>query len=72
MPIYEFKCKNCGNVFEKLFLNGGVDNIKCPECGSSDCEKLMSSPAFMVDGRLTTTTCCGATEPCDKPCRRCK
>jgi len=35
MPVYKFKCTECGNEFEELYLN--QNNIKkqeeCPECG---------------------------------------
>ncbi len=70
MPIYEFKCMDCGNVFEELVMDG--EDVKCPSCGSSRCEKLISAPAFKIDGRISTTSCCGAAESCGKSCRSCK
>ena len=41
MPIFEFRCLECGDLFEKLFLNNDerVD-IGCPECGSGNVEDL--------------------------------
>jgi len=48
MPIYEFRCKDCGEVFEELIL--GKEEVKCKKCGSSKVEKLMSAPAFKCDG----------------------
>lgn len=47
MPIFEFKCKNCGNEFEKLVRNSKSD-ISCPKCKSKDTEKQFSS--FAVSG----------------------
>ncbi len=42
MPIYEFFCRQCGKVFEKLVF--GVDApVACPECGSLQVEKLLSA-----------------------------
>ncbi len=74
MPIYEYKCKNCGEIFEMLHLPGSNPDPVCPRCESRNCEKLISSPSFKVDGTMTFsgTTCCGAPEPCGKSCRRCK
>ncbi|PIP07963.1 MAG: FmdB family transcriptional regulator [Syntrophobacteraceae bacterium CG23_combo_of_CG06-09_8_20_14_all_50_8] len=43
MPIYEFKCKKCGSVFETLFFSmQGKQAVACPCCGSKRTEKLMS------------------------------
>lgn len=44
MPIYSFKCKDCGAVFD--FLVGVVadeEKPRCGECGSSNLEKLLTS-----------------------------
>ncbi|MBW1780901.1 MAG: zinc ribbon domain-containing protein [Deltaproteobacteria bacterium] len=44
MPIYEFKCKKCGTVFESLcFRSSGEDKGPCPSCGSEKSEKLLST-----------------------------
>ncbi|MBE3586770.1 FmdB family zinc ribbon protein [Desulfofundulus thermocisternus] len=43
MPIYEFRCLSCGNLFEKLFLipNEEVE-IRCPKCKSDSFERVIS------------------------------
>lgn len=44
MPIYEYRCKDCGRVFEDLILKASDENdVKCPSCGSHQTEKLMSA-----------------------------
>ncbi|MBW1908047.1 MAG: zinc ribbon domain-containing protein [Deltaproteobacteria bacterium] len=44
MPIYEFKCKKCGNVFEYLCLRSDdEDQVTCPSCGGEKSEKLLST-----------------------------
>ncbi|MFH1350177.1 MAG: zinc ribbon domain-containing protein [Pseudomonadota bacterium] len=44
MPIYEFRCNECGRDFEQLvFASDGKINFICPSCGSNDTCKLMSS-----------------------------
>jgi putative FmdB family regulatory protein len=40
MPIYDFKCKKCGEVFEELCR---VDEKPSCKCGSLETEKLISS-----------------------------
>ncbi len=48
MPMYEFKCKQCGSQFEELILSSSAseEKIDCPDCGSDDVEKLMSAISF--------------------------
>ncbi|OQX87622.1 MAG: hypothetical protein B6D55_02820 [Candidatus Omnitrophica bacterium 4484_70.2] len=44
MPIYTYRCKNCGDKFE-LLLRVGSDysQLRCPQCSSGDIEKLFAS-----------------------------
>ena len=43
MPIYEFKCQKCGNVFELLFRSSQEKlEVSCPVCKSKKTDKLMS------------------------------
>lgn len=42
MPIFEFKCHNCGQEFEVLVSNAEKDQVKCPECASADVKQLLS------------------------------
>lgn len=44
MPIYEYKCRKCGNIFEKLVFNSDQEEgFVCPTCGGQDTCRLMSS-----------------------------
>lgn len=42
MPIYEYKCADCGNSFEELVSSHGAPVQPCPACGSRQTEKLLS------------------------------
>ncbi|MFW6107480.1 MAG: FmdB family zinc ribbon protein [bacterium] len=62
MPIFEYKCEECGHVTEVLERAGSRADHKCRKCGSSRMEKLLS--AFGVgkgrsssDGSCPTGTC---------------
>ena len=49
MPIYEFKCKKCGELFEALRSIGDTGKgLACPECGAKAVEKQIST--FAVTG----------------------
>ena len=43
MPIYEYRCQDCGEKFDKL-VRSSTDQAEliCPNCGSKQAEKLMS------------------------------
>lgn len=45
MPIYEFRCLGCGNIFELLQLKKETEKIKmkCPKCSSPEVERVLST-----------------------------
>ena len=44
MPLFEFRCRKCGKKFEEIIKGSEKrDAAKCPHCGSSQVEKLLSS-----------------------------
>jgi putative FmdB family regulatory protein len=42
MPIYEYKCEKCENVYEELVTGDRDRKIPCPSCGSLETGKVMS------------------------------
>ena len=42
MPIYEFMCKECGNVFEKLVFGTDDQSVSCSKC-DGNVKKLPSA-----------------------------
>ncbi len=65
MPIFEYRCGDCGEAFE--FLQRGKDTPECPVCGSKNLKKLLSRFCSPVQGSTkggnggTCTTCSGGT-----------
>ena len=45
MPLYEYECNECKKAFDKIMRISEMEKarITCPECGSKDVKKLMSS-----------------------------
>jgi len=42
MPIYEYRCQDCGVTFDKLvrsFADASAIEIECPKCRSKRCRK---------------------------------
>ena len=49
MPLYSYKCKHCGNTFEKVLpLERYKEKPDCPECGWQS-EKIMSIGGIQDD-----------------------
>jgi putative FmdB family regulatory protein len=43
MPIYEYRCKACGEKFDKLVhMSTKTEEIECPKCGQRQAEKAVS------------------------------
>ena len=66
MPIFEFRCLNCGKIYEKLFIIGSREevDITCPDCGSDSAERVISKTNYaMGQGKggskpkVTTKSC---------------
>ena len=44
MPIYEYRCEDCGTKFEKLVRRqGDVPGLECPSCGQKHLRQELST-----------------------------
>jgi putative FmdB family regulatory protein len=50
MPFYEYQCENCGHSLEAMQKVSDAPLKKCPSCGKSQLQKLMSAPVFRLKG----------------------
>ena len=69
MPIYEYRCQECGEKFEIL---QGINEIPaCKNCGGSELTRLLSpiNPIMGKGGSSSGSSgsCCGAVNPCSNP-----
>jgi putative FmdB family regulatory protein len=56
VPIYEFECRDCGHRFEELVgshVGTEADDVACPECGSAEVERLLSTSYAPLHRQLT-------------------
>lgn len=66
MPIYEYKCQECEEQFEKL-VRGKADEleVECPKCGSHEVKKALSLFGFSAGApspsRGPAVSSCGST-----------
>ncbi len=72
MPIFEFRCLECGNLFEKLFRNAGEKmEMICPKCGAESLERVISRTNHVMGAGkggkkkpTITTKSCGPGNTC--------
>lgn len=60
MPVYEYKCEDCGHEFEEL--TRGEEQVQCPECESEQVEKLISKVNVgnpSCEGKTCSCNSCG-------------
>ncbi len=50
MPLYEYRCDNCGRTFEVIQKFSDPLAEHCPNCGKGPVHKLLSSPAIQFKG----------------------
>ncbi|MCF8082007.1 MAG: zinc ribbon domain-containing protein [Deltaproteobacteria bacterium] len=70
MPIFEFRCAQCGEVFEKLFMNADDKlDMTCPKCQSENIERVVSATNYAMGAgpggnqpKLTSRTCGDANQ----------
>jgi len=61
MPSYDYKCKECGEVFEVFRHFSELDKeVKCPNCGSAKTQRLFSIP--QISGETVAGSRYGKTE----------
>ena len=50
MPIYEYKCQDCGSIFEHFQKISDKDIDVCKVCSKGNVKKLISSSGFRLKG----------------------
>jgi putative FmdB family regulatory protein len=50
MPIYEYRCQECGHELEKLQRMSEAALTDCPSCGKAALKRLISAAGFRLKG----------------------
>lgn len=67
MPVFEYKCTDCNDVYD--VLHKGAENpdiVQCPSCASRAYIKQFSSFAATTGGSVSSAPACD-TGACDIP-----
>lgn len=65
MPIYEYHCPKCDQVFETLVM-GSKEKVRCPECECKGVKRVLSGFAHKSEGKMVSSnsgcaSCSGGT-----------
>ncbi len=72
MPIFEFRCLECGHLFEKLFIKSDdkVD-LTCPQCQCASVERALSRTNYAMGAgpggkqpKITAKSCGDGSNQC--------
>lgn len=50
MPIYDFKCTDCGHQDEMMRKISADSTMECPVCHQLTFSKMLSAPSFQLNG----------------------
>ena len=50
MPIYNYKCDDCGQILQVNAKMSDPPQKDCPECGASALKKMVSKTGFRLKG----------------------
>lgn len=67
MPIFEYKCKECGLEFE-LLVSGHDKYISCSKCGSDNLSKMFSLFGMSGVEKQTSSGCSSCKSSSCKSC----
>jgi putative FmdB family regulatory protein len=71
MPIYEFRCAQCGHVQEILVSSSNTEvEMKCEQCQGEELERILSCVSYTMGsssgspGPSVTSKSCGPGKSC--------
>ncbi len=50
MPIYEYRCRDCGHELEAMQRITAQPLTDCPDCGEAELTRLISATSFVLKG----------------------
>ena len=66
MPIYEYQCPGCGQIFDKLMRFSEADQVPvCPHCGEKETQKMITAGA--VIGASSGSSTAATSRPASSP-----
>jgi putative FmdB family regulatory protein len=69
MPIYDYKCNECGTTYDIFHkVREVAEDVVCPSCGSARNTRLISAPSVNMRGKQSDVPACGDGSCCGGSC----
>ncbi|RPH35772.1 zinc ribbon domain-containing protein [bacterium] len=69
MPVYDYKCTDCGTVYDIFHKVREIpEDVICPSCSSRKHTRLLSAPNFSMKAQKQPTPPCGDASCCGGNC----
>lgn len=68
MPIYEYECQDCKQIFEEWQSGYEEQELTCPVCGGTS-KRLISNTSFILKGSGWYVTDYGGKTQCGDPAK---
>jgi putative FmdB family regulatory protein len=69
MPIYDYKCADCGTIYDVFHKVREIpEDVICPSCNSNNYSRLLSAPNFSMKAGKRSHASHGGDEPSAPPC----
>ena len=69
MPIYDYRCDECGKPYDVYHkVKEVAEDIVCPSCGSARHTRLISAPSFSMGGKQSEVPSCSDGSCCGGAC----
>jgi putative FmdB family regulatory protein len=57
MPIYDYRCNDCGTVYDVFHkVREVIEDVVCPSCRSTNHTRLLSAPNVTMGAASTTVS----------------
>ncbi|HXF99933.1 MAG TPA: zinc ribbon domain-containing protein [Bacteroidota bacterium] len=57
MPIYDYRCNECGTVYDVFHkVREVIEDVVCPSCRSTNATRLLSAPNVAIAGASTISS----------------
>ncbi|MFH1437256.1 MAG: zinc ribbon domain-containing protein [Pseudomonadota bacterium] len=70
MPIYEYRCESCKQVFEELIFSSD-EKPSCPKCSSDSTHRILSPVSWKGEGGGGSASGCTSCSPGPSGCKGC-
>ena len=71
LKFFDYKCNDCGNIFEVVIENNNKTQIKCNKCGSENTSRVFAPVGFTGTTGNNSSSSLDSSKSCSGTCTSC-